>query len=58
MSCFSRSKNGADVVLVAVGEDDGLDVVEPIANVVEVRQDQVDAWLVVLGEEHSAVDDQ
>ena len=35
-----------------------LDVVEPILDVGEVGEDQVDAGLVVLGEEHAAVDDE
>ena len=50
--------DGADVVLVAVGEDDALDVVEAVPDGREVRQDQVDAGLLLLGEEHAAVDDQ
>ena len=50
--------HGADVVLVAVGEDDRLDVVEPVGDVGEVRQDEVDSGVVVLGEEHAAVDDE
>ncbi len=33
-------------------------VVEPITDVAEVREDQVDAGLVGLGEQHAAVDDQ
>ena len=51
-------RDRADVVLVAVREDDRLDVVEPVGDVVEVRQDEVDAGLVVLGEQHAAVDDE
>ena len=51
-------RHRADVVLVPVGEDDGLDVVEPVLEVGEVGQDQVDAGLVVVGEEHAAVDDE
>ena len=47
-----------DVVLVAVGENDGLDGVQPVPDVVEVGQDQVDAGLEVLGEQHPAVDDE
>ena len=35
-----------------------VDVVEAVPDVVEVRQDQVDAGLEVLGEQHAAVDDQ
>src|SRR6478735_6908260 len=50
--------DGADVVLVAVGEHDRLDVVEAVTDVAEVRQDQVDARVVVLGEEDAAVDDE
>lgn len=50
--------DAADVVLVAVGEDDALDVVEAVPDGREVRQDQVDSGLLLLGEEHSAVDDQ
>ena len=37
---------------------DRLDVAEPVGDVVEVGQDQVDARLVVLGEEDAAVDDE
>ena len=51
-------RHGADVVLVAVREDDRLDVVQPVRDVVEVREDEVDAGLVVLGEEDAAVDDE
>src|SRR6185436_15138429 len=50
--------NCPDVVLVAVSEHDRLDVVKAVLDVLEVRQDQVDAGVVVLGEEHSTVDDQ
>ena len=48
----------ADVVLVAVREHDRVDVVETVGDVLEVGQDQVDAGVVVLGEEHAAVDDE
>ena len=51
-------RDGADVVLVAVREHDGDDLVEPAADPGEVGQDHVDARLVLLGEEHPAVDDQ
>ena len=53
-----EERDGADVVLVAVREDDALDVVEAVPDGREVRQDQVDSGLLLLGEEHSAVDDQ
>src|SRR3954454_15617108 len=46
------------MVLVPVGEDDRLDVVQPVPDVAEVGQDQVDAGLLVVGEQHAAVDDQ
>ena len=46
------------MVLVAVREDDALDVVEAVPDGREVRQDQVDSGLLLLGEEHPAVDDQ
>src|SRR6478752_4457571 len=55
---LEQVRHGADVVLVAVREDDGLDVVEPVGDVGEVRQDEVDSGVVVLGEEHAAVDDE
>ena len=60
MSALSSQQvgHGADVVLVAVRQHDRLDVVEPVLDVVEVGQDQVDAGVVVLGEEHAAVDDE
>ena len=51
-------RRGADVVLVAVGQHQRLDLVEPVPDRVEVGQDQVDARVVVLGEQHAAVDDQ
>ena len=50
--------HGADVVLVAVREDDRHDVVEAVRDVGEVREDEVDTGVVVLGEEHAAVDDE
>jgi hypothetical protein len=48
----------ADVVLVPVGQDQRLDGIEAVTDGVEVREDQVDTRVVVLREEHSAVDDQ
>merc|ERR1711969_497646 len=50
--------HGSDVILVAMGQDDRVDVVHPVFDVGEVRQDQVDAGLCVLGEQHTTVDDQ
>ena len=51
-------RRGADVVLVAVGQHQRLDLVEAVSDRVEVGQDQVDARMVLLGEEDAAVDDQ
>ena len=53
-----QERHGADVVLVAVREHDRVDVVQPVLDGPEVRQDQVDAGLLVLGEQHAAVHDQ
>ena len=50
--------NRADVVFVAVREHDADDVVQAVLDRREVGQDQVDAGLVLLGEQHAAVDDQ
>jgi hypothetical protein len=41
-----------------MGEDDALDVVEAVPDGREVRQDQVDSGLFLLGEENAAVDDE
>jgi hypothetical protein len=46
------------VVFVRVREHQRLDVVEPVLDVAQVGQDEVDAGLVVAGEQHAAVDDQ
>ena len=51
-------RRGADVVLVAVGEHQRLDGVEAVPDRLEVGEDQVDPGVVVLGEEHAAVDDE
>ena len=48
----------ADVVLVAVGQHDGDDVVQPVPDRGEVGEDDVDPGLVLLGEQHADVDDQ
>ena len=46
------------MVLVAVGQDEADDVVHPILNPGEIRQDQIDAGLALLGEENATVHDQ
>ena len=55
---LEQERDGADVVLVRVGEHQRLDVVEAILDVAQVGQDQVDTGFVVSGEKHAAVDDQ
>ena len=50
--------HAADVVLVAVGEHDRVDLVEAVPDPLEVGDHHVDARLVLVGEEHPAVDDQ
>ena len=46
------------MVLVAVRENDGYDIVESILNRCEIGQDQINTRLGILGEEHPAVDDE
>ena len=58
LALAQQVRGRADVVLVAVGEHERLDVVEAVTDVGEVGQDQVDARVVVLGEQHPAVDDE
>ena len=55
---LEQERDRPDVVLVCVGQHQRLDVVETIFDVPQVRQDQVDAGLVVGGKHHPAVDDQ
>ena len=50
--------NRANVVFVTVCDDHADDVVEPICDPREIREDEVDAGLVDLGEEDTAVDDE
>ena len=47
----------ADVVLVRVRDDEGLDLLAPRAQVLHVRHDEVDAEHLLLGEHQAAVDD-
>ena len=60
MSCAlaEEVRRRADVVLVTVGEHQRLDLVEPVPDRLEVGEDQVDAGVVLLGEQHPAVDDE
>ncbi len=50
--------HGANVVLVGVGQHDRVDQVEAVLEIAEVRQDQVDAGLIGLGEQNATVDDE
>ena len=47
-----------DVVLVPMSQDQGDDVVDAVLDGGEVRKDEIDARLVLLGEEHTAVNDE
>ena len=51
-------RDGADVVFVAVGQDDARDLVQPILDRREVGQDQVNPRLGFLGEQDAAIDDE
>ena len=56
---FQQERHGADVVFVPVGENYGLDVVQPVFDVGKVRQDEVNTGFAdVVGEEYPAVDDE
>ena len=55
---FEQERDRPDVVFVGVREHKRLDVVEPVFDVTQIRQDQIDARLVVGGKHHPAVDDQ
>src|SRR6185312_13276017 len=48
----------ADVILVRVRQHERLDLVEPPVQVAEVRQDEIHAGLVGVGEQHAAVHDE
>ena len=50
-------RHGADVILVAVGEDQRLDLVAPRLDVGEVRNDQIDAELVGVRKHDAGVDE-
>ena len=55
---FQQVRHGADVVFVAVGQHDAFDVLQAITQNREVRQDHVDARLVLLREQQSTIDNQ
>ena len=54
---LKQPRDSTDVVLVRVGNDEGLDLVDLLLNRAEVRQDEVHAWLARGWEEHTTVDD-
>ena len=53
---LEREGEGADVVLVAVGEDDPAQTLAPLGEVGEVGHDSVDARHLRAGEEHARVE--
>ena len=55
---LEQVRYAADMVFVAMGEYQGLDLVETVLDVVEIRQDQVNARLLLLREKHAAIDEQ
>ena len=55
---LQQIRHAADMILVAVGKHQSLDLVETILDVVEVRQNQIDTRLLLFGEKHTAVDEQ
>ncbi len=56
-SQLEQKRDRPDVVFVRVGEHQGVDVVQPVFDVTQIRQNQVYARLVVTREQHSAVDE-
>ena len=54
---LEQPRDSADVVLVRVSNDEGLDLVDFLLNRAKVRQDEVHAWLTRGWEEHATVDD-
>ena len=50
-------REGADVVFVAVREDDGTHHLLPLAQIGEVRQDEVDTEMLVAREREAGIDD-
>ena len=48
----------ADMVLMTVGEHQADHIAQTFADGIESRQDQIDAWMIILGEQHSTIDEQ
>ena len=55
---LQQIRHATDMILVAVGEHQSIDLVETILDVMEVRQDQINARLLLFREKHTAVDEQ
>ena len=55
---LQQIRHATDMILVAVGEHQSLDLVETILDVMEVRQDQINARLLFFREKHTAIDEQ
>ena len=55
---LQQIRHATDMILVAMGEHQSLDLVETILDVMEVRQDQINARLLLFREKHTAVDEQ
>ena len=51
-------RDRTDVVLVPVGQHQTDHIAQPVGDRVEARQDEVDTRMVVLGEQHAAIDQQ
>ena len=57
-SLSQQVRHSADVILVTVSEHQADHVVQPLADGVEARQDQIDARMIIFGKQHAAVDQQ
>ena len=55
---LNQKRNRADMILVAVGQEQAADIVGPFFQYADVRQHQVDAMHVRFGEHQAAIDQQ
>ncbi len=55
---LQQVRHATDVVFMAVGEHQGVNLVETVLDVAEIRQDEIDTRLLLFREEHAAVDKQ
>jgi hypothetical protein len=46
------------MVLMTVGEHQTDHVAQPFADRIESRQDQINAWMIILGKQHATIDEQ